>query len=210
MNSDPFLNPVLFGESVVDDQGNSRPANLPPAKSKSGFWQAPRDALSLDQNVNEFIDHGDPERGAGKKKRPKPVDHNTRTRELIEKWGYAGTKEETWRQFPSGFSCKVDKYGLWDWSGAKNGRPLLYVQVVTGENGLKTHLREMTSDKKALDNRKPKVSNLLWCLEQGYSLAVVVWTKQPNGRWSGDQPESPRVVKITRELVDQYISRKRK
>lgn len=206
MSDDPFITQ----SSQVLENGNSRPLDLPPTIRRKGFWQSPRDSKSLDQNLGELMEYGDSDKGEGRKKRAKPVDHNARTRELIELFGYAATKEETWRTFPSGFSCKVDKFGLWDWSAIKPGKPVLYVQVVTGDNGLKVHLRAMTSDKKALDNRKAKIDNLRWCLSQGYNCVIVVWSKQPNGRWKGDEPKSPRIVKITSALVDEVVGRKRK
>lgn len=175
-----------------------------PRTKKKGFQQAPRENKSLDQNLFDRIDLGLPEDGAGKKKRAKPVDHNPRMRKILEEKGYAATKKETWRTFPSGFSCKVDYHGLWDWEGTKYGVPPIYLQGVTGDHGMKTHLREMTSDKKALDNRKAKIDNLRWHIAQGHYCAFAVFDKQDNGRWAH------RIVRITTAMIDETVSRKRK
>lgn len=213
MEYDPKLDPDAQFDPEADDGYNEPMPVEQPKGKKFGvqvFKSAPK---SLDQSLWELQEFGDPEKTGqvrGKSKRVKAVDHNARTRDLIASFGYDPCKEETWRMGRGGFSFKVDKYGLWDWSGTKAGKPLMYTQAVTGEDGLKRHLREMTSDKLAADNRKPKLFNLRACLARGENCSITVWTKQPNGRWTGADPLSPRVVRITAELVDSVVARKRK
>lgn len=200
MTDDPF-------EALLTDEERKAMRDAP---TKTFGVQRERETKGVMSAIDDLIKWGDPERGGGKPKRARPVDHNARTRDLIASFGYDPCKEETWRTGRGGFSFKVDKYGLWDWSGTKAGKPLLYVQAVTGEEGLKRHLREMTGTKPAIDNRKPKIDNLRACLARGENCSIVVWTKQPNGRWTGNTPESPRIVRITEALVDEVVARKRK
>lgn len=169
-----------------------------------GYWQRPRDAQSLADNVQGLIDHGDPERGAtGRTARKKPVDHNARSRKYLESCGYAVTRLESWRTLGSGFSCKVDYLGLWDFEGLKSGHPRMLVQVC-GKTGKSAHLRKMCSDSRALDNRRPRIENLRYCLAQGWRCVLLIWTANDKGRYESE------IVKITTEMVDEALARKRK
>ena len=162
--------------------------------------QAPK---SLASNLDEYLEHGDAERGGGRKKRQKPPDHRKRSRAYLERFGYTVILVESWRTLRSGFACKLDLMGLWDFSAQKEGEPMLYVQVCS-KSGKGEHLRSMCSDKLALDNRKKRIDNLMWCLNSGARCVLLTWEKQENGKYE------PEVTRITLAVVQDVLSRKRK
>ncbi len=191
------VNPDDPFESLASD-----PALLRPTGEKKGFGHQVRQPKSLDDNLNELLDGRDPEKG-GHKKKPKAPDHRKRSRAYLERFGYTVTLVETWRTLRSGFACKLDKFGLWDFEAIKSGEPMLYVQVCS-KSGKGEHLRSMCSDKLALDNRKKRIDNLMWCLNSGARCVLLTWERQENGRYE------PEVIRINHALVQDILSRKRK
>lgn len=199
---DPHTDPLAQFDPLADaDDYQPQPQEQPQGKRK-GFWQAPRKTEDLEQGLHDVITYGDPEKGGGKPKRKKPVDHNKRSREYIEKAGYRANRLEKWQTLGSGFSCKIDYLGLWDFEGLKDGQPRLLVQVC-GKTGKSAHLREMTSTKIAFDNKRPKIDNLRYCLAQGWRCYLLIWTAGANGRYSAE------LIKITSALVAECVARKR-
>jgi len=183
---------------------NQGPAEQPKVK---GFGVQVRKPKSLNEMLGERLEYGLPEDGEGKTgKKVKAPCHNARTFKYLQDRGLTPTKEEHWVLLRNGFGIKVDKYGLFDFSfrDPDPSKPLGYVQSVTGEKGLQVHMRNMTSNKIAFDNKRPRLENLLWCLDQGYYIGILVFDKAPNGRnWD------KRMVRVTREMVQGYLGRKR-
>lgn len=183
----------------------AEPVPKPSGTKKFGHLvRAPKDFA---QQLGELMEYGDPEMGGGRPKRTKPPDHNARTFAYLRERGLVPTREEHWVTLRNGQGIKVDKYGLWDFSfrDPDPDKPIGYVQAVTGEKGLQVHMRNMTSSRPAFDNKRPRLENLLWCLAQGYYLGILVFERHPNGRnWD------KRMVRVTREMVDGYLARKRK
>lgn len=190
MTNDPFAH-------LADDL-----SLLPPPTSRKGYYKPRTDGKTLEGDLDQLGRDGDPEVTGRATKRAKAVCHNARSRKYLEKAGYRVTRLEQWRNLKSGFSCKVDYLGLFDFEGLRDGQPRLLVQVC-GSSGVGSHLRMMTSDKKAMDNQRPRLENLLHCLNQGWKCRLLVWTKQSNGRYE------PSIVKVDREMVDTYVARKR-
>ncbi len=138
------------------------------------------------------------------KKRKKKVDHRQRTRELLEGYGYSVTLVEKTIRFRSGRIVKTDLNGLWDLQCMKAGQPPMYVQICGNPKDVQAHLRMMTSDKIALDNKKPRLVNLRDALASNSRCVIVSWEKQSNGRYTSS------ILKITDSLVDEYVERKKK
>lgn len=197
-SSDPFI----FDGDIVNEQGNSRSANLPEvSKAKTGFQR--HEGKSLDRNAWELATFGDPEQGQGKRKRSKPVNHGPRTRTYMESHGYDVVKLEKMVVLPSGFAFKCDYLGLWDFEGNKPGYPRLLVQVC-GKSGLSDHRRKLCSDEKAWDNKKPRIDNLRFCLSQGWTCVLLAWEKEDSGRYK------PIYEVITEETIEKVLDRRRK
>lgn len=186
---DPF---AAFADEVPKPSGNPK-----------GFGVQVRAPKSLADNLDELLAGGDPEMGGDYRKKAKPINHNARTAKFLADAGWAVTKIEKWQTLRSGFAVKIDYHGLFDFQSFKAGQPELYVQACSAQ-GKAQHLRDMTSTKPAFDNKKPKIDNLRWHLAQGHKVALVAWTKLPNGRYEAE------VVKVTAALVDQICARKRK
>lgn len=173
-------------------------AALPPATRSKGYRQP--QAQTADYYAATAA--GDPEHGEGRRKRPRPVDHNARIKKFLEDKGFAATKMETWRRMRGGMQLKVDYMGLWDWEGIKAGEPRILLQGCT-ESNWQSHLRAMTDTKKAFDNKKPKIDNLRWSIDNAWC-GLIIFKKEPNGRYTS------RVLRITHGLVEEYLSRKRR
>jgi len=197
VSEDPF---IFEGDTVLEN-GNSKSGDLPPVKKQAGF-QKFTGTKSWDENLREFLESGDPEKSAGKKRKPK-VSHHKRAVAYLEGLGYQVAKVERWVTLPSGFAFKCDFLGLFDYMCTKKGQTL-YVQLCGGEKDQKAHLRNMCSDKPAPDNRKPRIVNLRNTLDSGAWVALLGFEKQENGRYL------PVPKKITPRDVEECLARKRK
>lgn len=194
--------PFIFDGDIVNEQGNSKSANMPEvSKAKTGFQR--HEGKSLDRNAWELATFGDPEQGQGKRKRAKPVNHGPRTRAYMESRGYDVVKLEKMVVLPSGFAFKCDYLGLWDFEGNKPGHPRLLVQVC-GKSGLSEHRRKLCSDEKAWDNKRPRLTNLRFCLSQGWTCVLLAWEKEDSGRYK------PIYEVITEETIEKVLERRRK
>ncbi len=143
------------------------------------------------------------------KKRKAKVDHRERTRKLLEGYGYSVSLVESHIRLRTGVVITSDLMGLWDYACTKQGQPIMYVQICGNPKDVQAHLRAMTGDKKALDNKKPRIQNLRDCLSSGNRCVIISWEKQPVRQADGCYYVSS-ILKITPAIVDEYVARKKR
>jgi hypothetical protein len=194
---DPFYDPET---DELLENGNVRSKDLPKPVKRAGFQR--HEAKSVTVNAWELAEYGDPEKGKGKTKRAKQVNHGPRTRAYLEAHGYTVSKVEKMVVGRGGYAFKVDYLGLWDFEGLKAGHPRLLVQVC-GKSGVSAHRRKLCSNELAQDNQRPRIENLRFCLAQGWCCVLLSWEKQENGRYK------PTYEIITQRTIDKVLEKRR-
>jgi hypothetical protein len=148
----------------------------------------------LFENLREFTEHGDPEKGAGVKKKAKSDDHNPRTKKLFESHGYTVYKTET-INIREGAVWKTDLLGFMDYQAIKPGIQGVTAVQATSKGLIAPHIRKMRDIPEAR----------VW-LECGNRIVVVGWYQEggKGSRWLHETKT------VTIETLDEFEARRRK
>jgi hypothetical protein len=195
-DEDPF---VESGDKVLPD-GSSIGKDVKDAKP-TGFKRFEKTAMSLEDNLASWYREGSAEKGAGKK-RKKPVNHKARSITYFERLGYTVEWLERFVTLPSGSAFKTDYHGLWDLR-ARQGDKWTYAQICGNHKDVMAHIRKMTSDKPAFDNRRKLIDNLRMDLDTAIC-CILSWEMMDNGRYQ------PHLRILSSRDVDEALARKRK
>lgn len=132
----------------------------------------------------------------------KKADHNIRTRDLYEKYGYFVFRVDQTRTSYGGSIYTVDFLGLFDWMAIKEPNEIVGIQVCA-KSAIGSHITKMTSTEVTSFNKGRKIDNLMKWLECGCRVELVGWEKV-GARWQ------PTIRKLDMVEVEKAMARKRK
>lgn len=197
------VDPFLSEGDVVNELGNSRSRAVVEMKTTKEFGMRKAEPKKgLLEGLWSAQDDGAGETRATRA-RAKPVSHMNRAKDFFNAQGWEVLIVETWKVSRGGAQYRCDKWGIFDLELTQTGRKA-YAQVCGAHADRLEHLRKMTSSKKAPDNRRPRLTNLVNTLLRGDLVYIIGFEIQENGRYSHVLWE------VTAEMVADALARKRK
>lgn len=197
------IDPFLSEGDVVNELGNSRSRAVVEMKTTKEFGMRKSEPKKgLLEGLWSAQDDGAGETRATRAK-VRPVSHMNRAKDFFKAQGWEVLIVETWKVSRGGAQYRCDKWGIFDLELTKVGMKG-YAQVCGKHADRLEHLRKMTSSKKAPDNRRPRLTNLVNTLLRGELVYIIGFEIQENGRYA------PVLWEVTAEMVAEALGRKRK